>query len=164
MAEAFDVQVKSDRIRVKLDELPEELRVRLKSTAQVLAEELRSVAQALASGALLQVHTGKFIASIRAGVRSSKTSVTGRIHSKAPQAGILEWGGTVPAHEILPSAAQALAFAFQGHQVFASKVQMPAVHIEKRGVLHAALAAMQTTIITELKGTVADATAGVTER
>lgn len=163
MVEAFDIQVKSDRIRLKLDELPEELRGRLKSTAQVLAEKLRSVAQALAGGALLQVHTGKFVASIRTGVRASKTSVTGRIHSKAPQAAILEFGGTIPAHEILPNAAQALAFAFQGHQMFAAKVNMPAVHIEKRGILHTALEMERTTIITELKGTVAEAAAGVTE-
>ncbi len=164
MPQAFDVQIKADRIKVKLDELPEELRGRLKTTTQTLAEKLRTVAQALASGPLVRSHTGKYVASIKTGVRTSKSSVTGRIHSKAPQAQILEWGGTIPAHQILPNTAKALAFLGTAGQIFAARVMHPASHIDQRGVLHAALDAEQTDIIAELKATVAGATADVTER
>lgn len=158
---AFDIQVRSDRIKVKLEALPNEVRGALKTTAQALAGELASTARALAGGTLVQEHTGKYVASIRPGVRTSKNSVTGRIHSRAPQAAILEFGGTIPAHEILPKVAQALAFMGPAGKVFAGRVEHPASTIEKRGVLHAALKDMQGTIVSELTGTVRDVTARI---
>jgi len=163
MVQAFDVQIKSDRIKVKLDELPDEIRTDLKATTRTLAEELKSVAQALASGPLVKTITGKYAASFRVGVRSSKSSVTGRVHSKAPQAAILEFGGTIPAHDILPKTAQALAFMGSAGQVFAARVHHPASHIDKRGVLHQALSDMEGAIVAELKGAVAGATSRVSE-
>jgi hypothetical protein len=163
-AAPFDIEVKSDRIRVKIEALPGEVKGALTPVTQLLAEELKSVAQAFASGVLVGEITGKYVASFRTGVRTSAKSVTGRVHTTARQAAILEYGGTIPAHDIAPDAAKALAFMMGAGQAFAARVHHPASRIEKRGVLHAALDDMAGTIVSGLTGAVRDTAAQVSER
>ena len=54
-------------------------------------------------------------------------------------AAIHEYGGTIPPHQIVPDKARALAFAIGGKQVFAARVNLPAVTMPERSY-HAVVA------------------------
>jgi hypothetical protein len=72
-------------------------------------------------------------------------------------AAIQEFGGTIPPHEIVPDKAKALAFAVGGKQVFAARVNLPAVTLPERSYLRASLAEMAGEIGEGLSGAVAEA-------
>jgi len=74
----FDVQVDSSRANLRLEEMQDEVRDALIVAVTLAAGELEGAAQK-ASGDLLQVRTGKFVRSIKAGTRTGKTFVTGRV-------------------------------------------------------------------------------------
>jgi phage gpG-like protein len=56
-----------------------------------------------------------------------------------PYAAIQEYGGKTAAHEILPDKARVLAFALNGRQVFARRIQHPGSQIPERSYLRSAL-------------------------
>ena len=51
-------------------------------------------------------------------------------------------GGVIPPHQIVPDKARALAFAIDGKQVFAVRVNLPAVTMPERSYLRSSLAEM----------------------
>jgi hypothetical protein len=138
------------RAQERFDGLPMKVKIDLVTVTKVLADELTSVAQALAEGALVKERSGKYVASIRDYVSVKRHRITGVVFSDAPEAGILEYGGTIPAHVILPNVAEALAFMGSAGQVFAARVNHPASKIAKRGVLHTALEQIQGRIVQQL--------------
>jgi hypothetical protein len=163
MPVAFEVEARYSRIRLKLEELPDEVRSELKATTQVLADELLDVAEALAESEL-KVHTGNYLKGFRRTVRASKNSVTGVVRNRSRVGHLVEYGADRPAHEILPDTKRALAFmGGSAGQVFAARVQAPASHMPEYRILHRALADEKGTIVSELSGAVRDAAARVTE-
>jgi hypothetical protein len=85
---------------------PTALMSRLKSDLLNLALDMRDQAAAAAGG-----RTGRLANSITAKVTATNTSVAVNIGTDGvPYAEIQEEGGHIPGHEILPTAAQALAF------------------------------------------------------
>lgn len=156
----FTVKVNASSTTLRLNELPARLRAGLLNAVQILDAELLSVARAKAGGDLVQVHTGKYLASIKGDVRNTENRISGIVYSDAPQADILEFGGTIPFHEILPNVAKALAFMMGGGQVFAAGVAMPDVVIKKRGPLHSALYQMHQKILSDMGAAVGDVAKG----
>jgi hypothetical protein len=61
------------------------------------------------------------------------------VTSDAPYAAIHEYGGTIPAHTILPQSARALAFPWRGQPRFFKRVQLPAVAMPERSFMRSAL-------------------------
>ena len=86
----FDVQVDASRAALRLEEMSPEVRDALIVAVTLAAGELEGSARSKASGDLLQVRTGKFVKSIKAGVRTSGNRITGRVYSKDPRAGLFE--------------------------------------------------------------------------
>ena len=72
-------------------------------------------------------------------------------------AAIQEFGGTIPPHEIVPDKAKALAFAIGGKQVFAARVNLPAVTMPERSYLRSSLAEMAEEIAEGLSQAVVEA-------
>jgi hypothetical protein len=70
---------------------------------------------------------------------------------------IQEFGGTIPPHEIVPDKAKALAFAVGGKQVFAARVNLPAVTMPERSYLRSSLAEMTEEIVEGLSDAVVEA-------
>jgi hypothetical protein len=71
-------------------------------------------------------------------------------------AAIHEFGGVIPAHEILPDKAKALAFAAGGKQAFAARVNLPAITMPERSYMRSSLAEMADAIKDELTQSVAE--------
>ena len=72
-------------------------------------------------------------------------------------AAIHEFGGTIPPHQIVPDKAKALAFAIGGKQVFAARVNLPAVTMPERSYLRSSLAEMAEAIRERLSEAVVEA-------
>ena len=81
----------------------------------------------------LGVRTGR----LRRSLRPSQARVVGSyvlssIGTNVEYAGIHEFGGTIPAHDIRPKKGKALRFMVGGAVIFASRVHMPAVTMPRR--------------------------------
>lgn len=127
----FDVAIKIDRAITRLEKLPDDVRAALKEEINGLATTLRARSQANAA-TFFHVRSGEFQRSIKKSVRSSKTSVVGKVFSRSPVAHLLERG--VKPHDIRPKNAKALAFlgrfaevihhpGFQGHTIINAAFQ-----------------------------------------
>lgn len=159
---AFEVKLDATRLRVRLDAMPDKLRTQLRSVVQVLDGELLSLVVSRTPS-----KSGKLRSAWRGRVRASATSVSGSVNidkgikGERGIAAIIEAGADVPAHEILPDVAKALAFMRSAGQVFASSVQHPSDHIPAVHMLSSSLDDMHAEIVSEIEGTVRDAAAGV---
>jgi len=69
----------------------------------------------------------------------STVAIGATVSSDAPYAAIHEYGGVIPAREILPQSARALAFPWRGQQRFLKRVQLPAVTMPERSFMRSAL-------------------------
>ena len=72
-------------------------------------------------------------------------------------AAIHEFGGTIPPHQIVPDKARALAFLVGGKQVFAARVNLPAITMPERSYMRSSLAEMAGEIHDELDVAVVEA-------
>jgi len=152
----FDVQVDASRANLRLEEMPEEVRDALIVAVTLAAGELEGAAQSKASGDLLQVRTGRFVRSIKAGIRTGKTSVTGRVYSNDPRARLFEFGGTTPPHDIAPKNTKALLLKMRGGTVFAASVHHPGGKYEARNIIYSAFDEMKPEIVENLERAVLD--------
>jgi hypothetical protein len=119
------VYVDTSKVKLRFDRLPADVLGRLSATAQQLDDELLAKAKGLASGTVLQVKTGKYLAHIKGSVRTRASSVTGRVWVTDPRANLFEFGGKTGPHDIEPNSAQELLLQIAGGQVFAAKVHHP---------------------------------------
>jgi phage gpG-like protein len=96
------------------------------------------------SGTVLNARTGALARSIVATTDDTGADISVRIGPSADikYAAIHEFGGTIPPHEIVPNKAKALAFAAGGKQIFAKRVNLPAVTMPERSYLRSSLAEM----------------------
>jgi phage gpG-like protein len=155
----FQVDLRDD-YSASLAGMPDRVRQALSSKANVLAVALEAKIQQKLSGGVLNMRSGALARSIIATVDESSADVSVRIGSSGDvkYAAIHEFGGTIPPHEIVPNKAKALAFAAGGKQVFAARVNLPAVTMPERSYLRSSLAEMAGEIAEGLSEAVVDAT------
>jgi phage gpG-like protein len=112
-------------------------------------------------GQVLKQRSGKLARSIQRETRTEGELVVGEIFSTGDvkYARIHEYGGTTKAHDIIPTKAQALRFAFAGavggplgpNLVFAKVVHHPGSKIPERSFLRSSLADQASEIVAGLK-------------
>jgi phage gpG-like protein len=148
-----------DDYSTSLAAMPDRVRQALSSKANALAVALEAKIQQKLSGGVLNMRSGALARSIIATVDESSADVAVRIGSSGDvkYAAIQEFGGTIPPHEIVPDKAKALAFFVGGKQVFAARVNLPAVTMPERSYLRASLAEMAGEITDGLSEAVVDA-------
>ena len=129
-----------DALTQRLDRLPRALGDRVAAAVERLGGVLRERVQRKLSGEVLQQKSGRLAASIAVDVERSGSAVSVTVGSDAPYAAIHEYGGTIPAHAILPQSARVLAFPWRGRQRFFKRVSLPAVTLPERSFLRSALA------------------------
>jgi phage gpG-like protein len=139
--------------------MPDRVRQALASKANVLAVTLEAKIQQKLSGGVLNSRSGALASSIIATVDESSADILVRIGTSGDvkYAAIQEFGGTIPPHEIVPDKAKALAFAVGGKQVFAARVNLPAVTMPERSYLRSSLAEMAGEIVGGLSDAVVEA-------
>ncbi|MBV9553429.1 MAG: phage virion morphogenesis protein [Alphaproteobacteria bacterium] len=120
--------------------MPQTLARRLSQQVERLAGVLRERVERNLSGAVLRPHSGRLAGSVAVNVERAGLAVTATVGSDAPYAAIHEYGGVIPAREILPRSARAMAFAWRGKQRFYKRVRLPAVTMPERSFLRSALA------------------------
>lgn len=140
-------------------DLPERLRVALREKATQLAAELEARIQQKLAGEVLNARSGALARSIITTVEeeSSGVSVAVTSNGDVKYAAIHEFGGVIPAHEIVPDKAKALAFVIGGKDVFATRVNLPAVIMPERSYLRSSLGEMAEQIRAGLSAAVREA-------
>jgi phage gpG-like protein len=154
----LQVEVQDD-VSAALAAMPDRVRQALSSKANMLAVALQAKIQQKLSGTVLNARSGALARSIVAIVDDTGADIAVRIGSTGDikYAAIHEFGGTIPPHEIVPNKAKALAFAIGGKQVFAKRVNLPAVTLPGRSYLRSSLAEMTGEIIGEFSQAVGEA-------
>jgi len=132
-----------DNYSATLATMPERIRDALSGKANALAAALQAKIQQKLSGAVLNQKSGALARSIAATVDDSSANVSVSIAAAdIKYAAIHEFGGIIPPHEIVPDKAKALAFVVGGKQVFAARVNLPAIAMPERSYMRASLAEM----------------------
>lgn len=154
----FDLSL-NDPVSPALAAVPERLRTALAAKAGVLATQLQARIQQKLSGGVLNMKSGALAGSIGAAVDEQSTGITVRLFTSpdVKYAAIHEFGGTMPPHQIVPDKARALAFLVGGKQVFAARVNLPAISMPERSYMRSSLAEMAGEIYDELDVTVVEA-------
>ena len=137
----IDVHVNGlDTLVARFAALPQTLAARLAQEVERLGGVLRDRVERNLSGQVLQQKSGRLAASIAVSVERTGSGASATVSSDAPYAAIHEYGGTIPAHTILPQSARALAFPWRGQQRFFKRVSVPAVTLPERSFMRSALA------------------------
>ena len=155
----LNVTLVGDRELVaKMTAMPSKVHASLLRKVTSLSLQLESKVKAALSGPVLKVQTGALRRSIFETVEDSPTKVVGKVASSGDvkYAGIHEFGGVIPAHDIVPSKAQALAFVLGGKQIFAKRVHIPDVTMPERSFLRSSLGEMAPQIETGLRDAVSE--------
>ena len=123
----------------RLGALPQTLAQRLAQEVERLGGVLRDRVERKLSGEVLQQRSGRLAGSIAVAIERNGLAIGATVSSDAPYAAIHEYGGVIPAREILPQSARALAFPWRGQQRFLKRVQLPAVTMPERSFMRSAL-------------------------
>lgn len=142
----FTISVKSDSVMALLDTISPHVHDALLPAITADANSILGRARALASGDVLQEKTGKYVRSIKMKVYDSSKRVYAKVYSRDPRAGLFEWGGSTPARDILPNAAQAMAFMGSAGEVFAKIIHRPVVRYAPHPVINRAFDEMKTSV------------------
>jgi len=148
-----------DGCSAALAAMPERLRDALSSKATVLTAALQGKIQQKLSGGVLNARSGALARSIIASIDDSPANVSARIATSGDikYAAIQEFGGIIPPHEIVPDKVKALAFVVGGKQVFATRVNLPAITMPERSYMRSSLAEMADEIRDMLSAVVVEA-------
>ena len=133
-----------DSASAALAALPGRLQRALADKANALAAALEAKVQQKLAGEVLDPRSGALARSIVSTIEETTTGVSVTIASSGDvkYAAIHEFGGTIAPHEIVPDKARALAFAIGGKEVFARRVNLPAIVMPERSYLRSSLADM----------------------
>jgi HK97 gp10 family phage protein len=129
-------------LAARLEAMSGKLAAALGQEAARLGDELRAAVERNLGGGVLQQRSGRLAASIDVSVQRDGAAVSATVGSDVPYAAIHEYGGMIPAREILPQSARALAFPWQGRPRFFKRVELPPVQMPERSFLRSALAEM----------------------
>ncbi len=154
----LQIEVQDDA-SAALAAMPDLVRQALSSKITMLAAALQAKIQQKLSGGVLNARTGALARSIVATIDDTGADIAVRIGPSADikYAAIHEFGGVIPPHEIVPNKAKALAFAVGGKQVFAKRVNLPAVTMPERSYLRSSLEEMAGEITEGLSDAVIEA-------
>ena len=144
------IQIQGDKeLIAKMNIMPERVRTALFNKVAYLASMLKTyIIDNKLSGQVLNHRSGDLWRSIRDEATQSSSSVEGRVYSTGvPYAAIHEFGGTIASHVIESKTAGALAFMWQGKQVFFKKVTIPDVKMPERSFMRSSLADKRQEII-----------------
>jgi hypothetical protein len=156
-AMGFDVSVVGvGSVKRQLQTLTPEIREALEIVIRKDTGSILDRARALASGGVMQERTGKYVRSMKSQVRSDSRGVYGKVYSDDPRSSLFEWGGSTPARDILPNAAQVMRFAGSAGEVFAKIVHRPVVNYPARPTINAAFDEAKAPFETIIHDTVAD--------
>lgn len=147
-------------VREALDEIPPAVIAALRTKMQLLTINLQAhVIRDKLSGQVLHQKSGALARSIQRDVTVSDAVVTGEVFSAGDvkYARIHEYGGKTPPHDIVPTKAQALAFALGGSNVFAKIVHHPGSKMPERSFLRSSLADQAQIIMDGLRKATVDA-------
>jgi hypothetical protein len=132
----------------------------LKPLAASMADEARSAAASHIR--FLGKKPGQYLASIYGDVFAHEGQlgrvVGGFVRSASPLAHLLEHGATTPAHDILPSAADVLAFEGDAGEIFARAVHHPGATIPAYPAIEPVLAARRSDVEDVMTAAVRSAT------
>lgn len=143
-------------LAARFSELTPRLRAALLKKVYGLTIRLATKVRRKLSGEVLNVRSGNLRASIHEDLRNLADAVTGRVYSSGDvkYGAVHEYGGTIPAHDVVPVKAKALRFMLNGKEVFARRVRIPDVKMPERSFMRSSLSEMKPQIIGELQGTV----------
>lgn len=151
----FSVHLVGDRALVaRIDSMPSAVHTVLLRKIHGLALRLQAhIQRDKLSGQVLKVQTGALRRSIHTNVIDGGNRIIGRVLSSGDvkYAGIHEFGGRTPPHEIRPRKADALHFMMGGKAVFAKVVKHPGSVMPERSFMRSGLLDMQYTIASEMK-------------
>lgn len=133
-----------DRASAALAAMPERLQSALSDKANALAAALEAKAQQKLAGEVLNARSGALARSIVSTIEATTAgiAVTLATNGEVKYAAIQEFGGLIRPHQIVPDKAKALAFAVAGKQIFAARVNLPAIAMPERSYLRSSLADM----------------------
>lgn len=146
----------------KLDATTGKVRAAAKTSLDLWATELAGYIKAeKLSGNPLHRRSGALSRSVYPDKRETADAVSGgaRAGLDVPYAKIHEYGGLIPAHQVVARNAKALAFTVGGTLRFAKSVQIPAVQMPERSYMRSALREQAPEGIAELKAAIAEAIA-----
>jgi phage gpG-like protein len=142
----ISVTVVGDReLIARLERMPDRVRQALVRKVTELALKLEARVKRKLSGEVLNVRTGALRRSIFNEVTDDSKGVIGRVASSGDvkYAGIHEFGGKTPPHDIYPVKGKALAFMMGGKQRFFKVVHHPGSKIPERSFLRSSLNEMR---------------------
>lgn len=131
----------SERVITALGEKPAQVSTAVKSSLDAFAAELAGYIKAeKLSGDPLHRRSGNLAGSIYPYRQDSGTEMGGgaRGGGDIPYAQIHEFGGVIPAHEVVVRNAKALCFTVDGVRRFATRVQIPDVQMPERSYMRSA--------------------------
>lgn len=142
-----------EAINAKLTLLPDNIHRSLVRKINALVQMLATRVRQKLSGEVLHVRSGDLRGSIHTKVTETTTSVKGTVYSAGDvkYARIHEYGGTIPAHDIVPNKKKALAFIVDGKQIFARRVHIPEINMPERSYLRSSLEELRPVIIAGLR-------------
>ena len=128
----------AQRVVNMLGEMPGKVQAAAKSSLDIWAAELAGYIKSdKLSGQVLNRRSGRLSASVLPLQQQSGDSVSGgaRGGGGVPYAAIHEFGGLIPAHQVVAKNAQALSFTIDGVRRFAKSVQIPDVQMPERSYM-----------------------------
>jgi hypothetical protein len=146
---AFEAKIQYNRLFVRTEKMPQAVRAEVLDAATVYEEALTNLAQSEAPE-----KTGYLRAHIKGRVSQSARRITGRVTARTKYAAILEWGGTIKAHDIAAKNAGALAFLRGAEELYRLIVHHPVSIFEDHPYMHKAFEQMEGEIVAGLEGAV----------
>jgi len=128
----------ADRVVRLLGDAPAKINAAAKSSLDAFAAELAGYIKAnKLSGDPLNRRSGRLSSSVHPVTSQTSDSVSGGAGGGAgvPYARIHEYGGVIPAHQMVVKNAQALCFTVDGVRRFAKSVQIPDVQMPERSYM-----------------------------
>ncbi|KZC23541.1 hypothetical protein RHOFW104T7_13140 [Rhodanobacter thiooxydans] len=144
----------------RLGAMPAKIRAAAKSSLGIWATELAGYIKAeKLSGQVLNRRSGALSRSVYPAKSETSTSVSGgaRAGLDVPYAKIHEYGGLIPAHQVVAINAKALCFSVAGVIRFAKSVQIPDVQMPERSYMRSSLKEQAPEGIAQLRAAVKEA-------
>lgn len=151
------ITLDESKLQLRLSSMPAAIHRKLVTTIAILAEKLRShIVTNKLTGQVLNRRTGRLGRSIQYRVDQSPSSVQGVVYSAGdvPYAQILEYGGRTSPHIIEARNGKALAFNWNGRDVFYKRVNHPGSVIKEYRYMRGSLDDMRQEIIDRMTSAV----------
>lgn len=132
----LDIKVNEGGVPERIGALPESVRKAILREEEEIGALLLGKMQAKASGGVVRIKSGKYLASFRSKVSSTQRGVSLTVGTKSPLANILEYGAEILPHIIKPKGQRSLHFLATSGEVFAAIVHSPGATIAPHSVEH----------------------------